>query len=828
MRRHFSIPLHRAFLVLVLPALLLTERAFCDDTTWQKPPKEVLDVFSAPPFPDAFLDPTRRTILLAAPIPYPSIADLSQDMHKLAGVRLVGKNRSRYAADYWKGFDLVRVVDGSVTSVALPPGAKLDAPTWSADGARYAFSVVTPEAIELWIGEVAGANARRVDGVRLNALFGSSIAWMPDQKTLLVRAIPEGQRPPPDRPAVPLGPNVKETAGGSASSTYEVRDVLASAHDEDLFDYYGTSQLSLVDAATRRVTPIGKPAVYVGASASPDGHLLVESVHRPYSRLTMYNRFPSEVDVWDRKGTIVRHIASTPLHESVPIWGEPTGPREFQWCASAPATLLWVEALDGGDWKQEVPHRDKVMAWEAPFMTDPVEVCRTEQRFGWFWWSEVPGEALVSEYDAIKRRTRVLSLTIDKPGAEPRLVWERSSDDRYNNPGTPVQRCLDNGYWVFEQEGSTIWLAGGGASPEGDRPFLDRFDLETRTAERLFRSDRNAYESFRGWTDRRAGQFIVWRETPAEPPGYYVRTLGERRSDEPNEGEARWASSITRTVTRFADPMPQIRGITKRLVTYEREDGLDLSFTLYLPPGYEEGTRLPAVFYAYPRDYSDPSAAGQVFGSTQRFTTITWQRELYFLLMGYAVIGNPTLPVVGDANRIYDTYMEQLLSGAKAAVDKAVEMGVVDPDRIGVMGHSHGGLMTVNLLTHSDLFRAGIAESGAYNRSLTSFGFQSERRTLWEATDVYVEVSPFFHADELDYPLLLVHGADDANPGTISMQSELLYEAIRGNGGTARLVMLPHESHSYVAEETILDVLAEEIAWFERYVKNAPPRTAAK
>jgi dipeptidyl aminopeptidase/acylaminoacyl peptidase len=468
------------------------------------------------------------------------------------------------------------------------------------------------------------------------------------------------------------------------------------------------------------------------------------------------------------------------------------------------------------------------MFWKAPFAGEPAELLRTELRFRGFSWSEAPGLAFVTEYDAIRHWTRVYTFDVDTPGAKPRKIWDLSSDDRYNHPGYPVFRTLANGYRVVDQKGDTIWLRGQGASPEGDRPFLDKFDLKALTAERLFRCDREAYETFGVWLDPAKGQLLVRRETPADPPNYWVRTLGKREKGEPAAGEPRWISAITRQVTRFADPTPQVRGITKRLVTYKRDDGVDLSFTLYLPPGYKEGTRLPAVFNAYPLDYTDPKMAGQVFGSTRRFTTIAWQHQLYFLLLGYAVIDNPSLPVVGDTNRIYDTYMEQLLSGAKAAVDKAVELGVVDRDRIGVMGHSHGALMTVNLLTHSDLFRAGIARSGAYNRSLTAFGFQNERRTLWQATDVYVKVSPFFHVDRLKLPLLLIHGEADINPGTVPLQSELLYEAIRGNGGTARLVMLPYESHGYSALESNEDVLAEQMAWFDRYVKKAPARTEGK
>ena len=382
-------------------------------------------------------------------------------------------------------------------------------------------------------------------------------------------------------------------------------------------------------------------------------------------------------------------------------------------------------------------------------------------------------------------------------------------------------KTLPNGVRVVLQDKDSIYLDGEGASPEGDRPFLDRLELTTLKTERLFRCDRVSYEQFYAWFDPNAGTFLTRRQSPNDPPNFFVRTLQDRV--DAAEGEAVRASTL-QAITHLPDPTPQLRAITKRLVTYKRADGVDLSFTLYLPPGYKEGTRLPAIVWAYPLDYADPKMAGQVTGSTQTFTTFGWPLHLFPLLEGYAIIDNPLMPVVGDANRIYDTYMEQLVAGAKAAVDKAVELGVVDRDRIGITGHSHGGLMTVNLLAHSDLFRAGVARSGAYNRSLTAFGFQNERRTLWEAPEVYTKVSPFFHADEIKYPLLLIHGEMDVNPGTVPLQSEKLFEAIRGNGGTARLVMLPFESHGYRAMESTEHVLYEMIAWFDKYVKNASPR----
>ncbi|MCX5796159.1 MAG: prolyl oligopeptidase family serine peptidase [Elusimicrobia bacterium] len=783
------------------------------ETLYQKPPQEVLDVLHAPAAPDAVISPTRDAMLLAAPVRHPSIAYVAEPMLKLAGVRIIPRTRRLQDSRYWSALSLVALPGGAARAVSLPVDAKVGLPSWSADGKRFAFINMGADSVELWVGDAASAQARRIAGVRLNPFLGAPLLWLPDQKTLLVRAVPEGQGAPPAQDAAPRGPSVQETSGQKgASSTYEVRDVLKSPKDEELFDYYAAAQLLLVDAESGRVTPLGKPGLYAGVSPAPDGHLLVVTIHRPYSYLTTAERFPREVDIWDSSGTLVHHLASVPLADRVPIWGVRTGPRDFTWRACEPASVVWTEALDGGDWKTQVPQRDRLMMLKAPFTGEPAEVLRVRDRVEHIFWGERRGLALVLSADPIKHWTQTHAADFDDPQPAARLIWDMSSDEAYNHPGWPVMRTLPNGMRAVLQDRDSIYLDGQGASPEGDRPFLDRLDLKTLKTERLFRCDRSSYEEFYAWLDLKAGTFLTRRESPQDPPNFFVRDLKGKLTP----------------VTRMPDPAPQLRGITKRLVTYKRADGVDLSFTLYLPPGYKAGTRLPAIVWAYPLDYADPKMAGQVTGSTQTFTTLDWPLHLFPLLEGYAVLDNPLMPVVGDANKIYDTYMEQLVAGAKAAVDKAVELGVADRDRIGITGHSHGGLMTVNLLAHSDLFRAGVARSGAYNRSLTAFGFQSERRTLWEAPEVYTKVSPFFHADEIKYPLLLIHGELDSNPGTVPLQSQQLFEAVRGNGGTARLVILPFESHGYRAMESTEQVLYEMLAWFDKYVKNAAPRAALK
>jgi dipeptidyl aminopeptidase/acylaminoacyl peptidase len=428
--------------------------------------------------------------------------------------------------------------------------------------------------------------------------------------------------------------------------------------------------------------------------------------------------------------------------------------------------------------------------------------------------------ALLSEYDENKHWRRTFLADVDHPAAKLPVIWDLSSDERYKDPGQPVYQTLPNGERVMRLDGSAIFLDGQGASVEGDRPFLDRFDLESRKTVRLFRSEKSALEYPLRLTDFRGRTFLTWRQSPTEPPNAMLRTLGKRVSAA-KPGEADYASTV-RAVTHIPDPTPVVRSVKQRMIKYTRKDGTQLSFTLLTPPGYQEGTRVPAVLYAYPLDYASTSTAGQISGSEREFMHLYDYRLL--LLSGYAILDNAAFPIVGDPKTAYDTYLEQLVDDAQAAVDAAVATGVVDRDRIGVTGHSHGALMTANLIAHCDLFRAGVATSGSYNKTLTPFGFQNERRSVWKGQSVYLQVSPFFFADKIKLPLLIMHGADDANPGTTPLQSVKLYEAIRGNGGTARLVVLPHEPHWYAAMESNEQLAYEELRWFDAYVKNAPPR----
>jgi dipeptidyl aminopeptidase/acylaminoacyl peptidase len=720
--------------------------------------------------------------------------------------------------------------------IALPPGRRISSIDWSHTSDRFACTLVGDEGTELWCADVREALLTEL--VRgLHAVFGAGFGWMPDGRRLLCSLVPRVRAPAPAAPALPSGPNVRETRG-TTSPLRTHADLLASPHAEALFAHHATSELALVDG--RAITRIGAPGIIVSFDAAPGGELLlVTRVVPPFSYLHGVYGFPQSIEVWTVGGERVHVVADVPTAENVPIEGVRTGPRGVSWSAHDDATLVWVEALDGGDPRRSVPHRDRWVEQARPFGGEPREILRLEHRASHLTWMEDPELVLAREYDRDRRWTRAAIYRRDDAEA-PRIVLDdRSQRDHYNDPGSILTRVTARGRRIVRQEGDSIFRAGEGETVDGSRPFLDRQDLVSLRTERVWQSASDAYESFFAFVDgvddveraesaetpeaaktsaaaqnihpaergdRRATAFLTRHESPRDPPNLRMRAL---------------RSAAFRAVTRFPDPTPELRAIQKELVHYRRDDGVALSGTLYLPADYRAGTRLPLVLWAYPRDFVDADTAGQVRETPNTFTRIGGASHLFFLTQGYAVLDGASMPIIGDAATMNDTFIEQSVSAARAAIARVAELGVCDPERVGVGGHSYGAFMTANLLAHCDLFRAGIARSGAYNRTLTPFGFQAERRSLWEARESYLALSPFLHADKIKAPLLLVHGAEDNNPGTFPLQSERLFHAIKGNGGTARYVELPHESHAYRARESVLHVLHEMFAWFERYVKNA-------
>jgi dipeptidyl aminopeptidase/acylaminoacyl peptidase len=772
---------------------------------YKVPPKEVLDILDAPPTPFVVVSPRGDLMLQVEYDPMPSIALLAEPMLRLAGLRLIPKTNGQQRTQYYTGLVIQRLDDGATRRIPLPQGAKLGFPEWSHDGKWLAFTWYTDKGIELWVVDVEKDKARAITRPRVNATFGSTFQWMPDSRHILVQMVPKDRGPVPEAPLVPKGPKVQETAGKfSKVSTYQ--DLLKDPYDEVLFEYYTTAQLMLIDVKTGKSRKMGLQDVYSDVSPAPNGELLlVERIKHPYSYSVPYYRFPHSVEIWNMKGEIVHVLADLPVADEIPIHGVSTGPRSVQWHPIEPATLIWAEALDGGDPKREVPHRDKLMTLAAPFEGEPREIHKIEHRYWRIDWMQTGEQALVTEYDW-KRRWRTTKM-IDFYDAtiEPKVVFDLSVHDRYGDPGYPVHKITRTGKYVLLQDKNWIYLSGRGATPEGERPFLDRMNIETLGKERLFLSGETSYESFIAFVEDDRSRIVTCYESKTEPPNFFVRNL---------------TSGRRRALTDFKDPAPQLTGLEKQIVRYKREDGVDLFGTLYLPPDYKEGERLPLVMWAYPLEYSDPSTAGQVRGSPNRFTWLRGTSHLFFLTQGYAILDGAQMPVIGDPETANNTFIEQIVSSAKAAIDYLDSLGIIDPNRVGVGGHSYGAFMTANLLAHCDLFAAGIARSGAYNRTLTPFGFQSERRTLWEAPEIYFKISPFMHADKINEPILLIHGEVDNNSGTFPIQSERLYHAIKGHGATARYVVLPHESHGYRARESILHVLAEMFEWFDEYVKN--------
>ncbi len=626
-----------------------------------------------------------------------------------------------------------------------------------------------------------------------------------------------GPRRAPRRAPRPRRPHRAGDAGRAAPArTYQ--DLLGTPHDERLFEYHFTSQLARVPLDGGAATPIGEPAIIGSFSVAPGGeYVRVDLVRRPFSYLVPMNSFAGETRILDIAGRTVHRVSDRPEVSPPPIGRDRVrpGPRSVSWRSDAPATLVWAEAQDGGNPRREATVRDRVLMLDAPFTGTPRTLIELDQRYAGVTWGRSDLALVQSQWQAASRaRTHVVNPSA--PGSAARVLWDRSSEDRYGSPGTPVTTRNPAGFPVLllTPDGGRIYLSGEGASERGDYPFLDRMALATGRTERLWQNRDPHYETLVSPLDREGRRILTRRESLTEPPNYHVRDLARRSAA---------------AITDFPDPAPQLAGVRRQIITYRRADGVMLSATLFTPPGYDarRDGPLPMLMWAYPREFRDAAAAGQLADSPNRFPQVSGASHLFLLTQGYAVLDSPTMPIVGaDGREPNDTYVEQLVASARAAVDKVVEMGVADRGRIGMGGHSYGAFMTANLLAHSDLFRAGIARSGAYNRTLTPFGFQAEPRSYWEAAEVYDRMSPFNHADRVDEPILLIHGQADDNSGTFPVQTERFYAALQGHGATVRYVVLPLEAHGYRARESVQHTLAEMIDWMDRYVKNAPPRSA--
>ena len=797
---------------------------------YQQPPAALQAIVDAPRAPTLSLGPKRN---LAAVLPTPSlpgISEVAQPELKLAGLRINPRTYSSSRFSFYTGLGLLDIDTQKEIKVSgLPANPRIADLAWSPDQHYLAFSnVVHADAakgiresgVELWLLDVQTRVARKLGSQPLSNVYGRGFSWMPDSKTLLVQLKPAKLGAAPAVTGIPTGPAIQDSLpGGAVKQLRTYPDLLKNEQDAQLFEHYITVQLALLDVSGKQRL-VGQPGQFSRVSAAPGGkYLLTASVERPYSYIVPARDFGSRIEVRDLAGKVVHVVATLPLEEGLPPGNDAVshGVRSVSWRVDAPATLVWAEAQDGGDPAKSAEIRDIVYTQAAPFTARPAVLAKLGSRYAGIAWGR--GDlALLSEAWYKTRAVKQWRINPDQPSLEAGtpgdLVYSGSFEDRYNDPGQPVMRADAAGLpRLLIAADNSILLDGAGASAEGDRPFIDRLNLVTKKKERLFQSAAPYYENVVAVLDEDGTRLLSTRESPTEQPNFYVRNL------KPG------ATPLT-PLTQFPHPLPQLKDVQKELIRYQRADGVDLTATLMLPPDYDarRDGPLPTLMWAYPQEFKTASAASQTRGSPYKFNAVSYWGPAAFLAMGYAVLDNPSFPIVGNGEQEpNDTYLPQLVADAEAAVDEVVRRGVADRNRIAIGGHSYGAFMTGNLLAHTRLFRAGIARSGAYNRTLTPFGFQSEDRPFWQAQTVYQAMSPFNYADRIKDALLMIHGEQDNNSGTFPIQSERMFQAIKGLGGTARLVMLPNESHAYRARESILHMLYESNNWLEKYVKNAAP-----
>lgn len=806
--------MRRSMLSLLL-ATVVPFTAHAEPSGYHRAPEAIARILETPPTPSVAVSPDHRTLAILGRENLPTVANMAKPILRLGGYRIdpATNGQAEVRVAWLNALTLQDLASGRKVPIALPAGTRFTNASWSPDGKRLAMVVQVANGLQLWTVTLDGKASPLADHVN-GAFPGAPYEWLPDSRGLIVRTVDPARGGPPAESTSPTGPVVQESNGRrSAARTYE--DLLGDAHDEALFDYYFTGQLSHVSVdgdAARVVKPAG---LWTAFSISPDGrYVLTERLKRPYSYLLPAAFFPTEIAVSTVDGQLVRTVTDRPLADDLPVDFDAVvkGPREVEWRSDAPATLLWAEAQDGGDPKADVPVHDRLLTQSAPFTEAPVKFAETVKRYAGTMWGD-DGFALVFDREWKTRTERRYAVSPNSPG-EARLLLTRNYQDRYGDPGMPVleENAAGKAVMRFTPDHQAVFASGEGATKAGAFPFLARMPIAGGEQTRLWTAKAPYYEPVVALLDDSGKRILTRRESARLAPNYVIETVSGEKP---------------RQVTDLPDPAPVFAGVTKRTITYKRADGLPLSGTLYTPAGYDakRDGPLPTLLWAYPAEYTDPKVAGQTVDEGNRFVRPRGISHLFLLTQGYAVLDDPAMPIIGENGaEPNDTYVKQLQEDAQAAVDAVVATGVGDRRRMAVGGHSYGAFMTANLLAHTDLFRAGIARSGAYNRTLTPFGFQAEQRTYWQATQTYTEMSPFTFADRIKAPILLIHGSADDNSGTFPIQSERMYAALKGNGATVRYVVLPNEPHGYRAMESTQETLWQMTDWLDRYVK---PEAAA-
>lgn len=797
--------------LLFLFALLITAPLHAqDDIAYQTPPKLISDLVLAPPTPSISLSKKGDWLLLLQRSSYPSVEELAQPELKIAGLRINPANFAPSRQTFINSLVLRQVNSGKdFTITGLPSPLFASQVSWSPDEKKIALLHTSASRVDLYVIDVATRRASKVNKTPLNSIM-VDYDWIDNQR-LLYAVTTKTAAQAPKRSLLPKGPATQENLGkASPRPTYQ--DMIKSPHDEDLFAFYTTVQL--IQNTNGAEQKIGQPAIYSRVSISPDKkYMLTQTIKKPFSYLVPASGFATAVSITDIAGKLIKKITDLPSAETAPSGYDnvqPT-PRGYGWRNDQPASLTWCEPLDSGLIKKPAEYRDAVYQLEAPFSGKPEQLFRTKMRFSYVLWGNDQA-ALVSEGLRSKQQTQLNRYSPTTGDLE--KLFSRNTTDAYSNPGQPVTapNQWDKQTLLLLDKGNKILLNNTtGSSPKGDLPFLLSFDLHTKKADTLWRCHEGSYEYVAQVSDPEKLVLITRRETENEVPNYWQKNLRLRIADRP--------------LTAFKDPYPAMKGVQKQKIKYQRADGVTLTGDLYTPAGYTPGkdAPLPVFIWAYPAEYNSVADAAQIRGSKHRFTTLSWGSPVFYVTQGYAVLNNAEMPIVATdtARKPNDNFIEQLRLNAEAAIRKLSDMKVGDSNRVAVGGHSYGAFMTANLLAHTKLFKAGIARSGAYNRTLTPFGFQNEDRTYWQAPELYHDMSPFSYANQIKTPLLLIHGDADNNTGTYPIQSERLFNAIKGHGGVVRYISLPYESHGYQGKENILHLLTEQLNWLDKYVKNA-------
>ena len=780
---------------------------------YQKPKKAILDLVNVDRAPSVLKDEKNEYMVFVYRPEYKSIDELSQKEMRLGGLRVNPYLNIGSRTTYYNKVKILRLKKGDKVPIevkGLPTNPKLSNFIYSPDQSKIAMINTTSDKLELWVLNIEKALARRINTPSLNATLGSVINWFSDNKSLLIKIRPENSKIIIDQEnKSPTGPTITENMGDKAQNrTYQ--DLLKNITDENNFEQLSRSKLIKV-SLKGKISQWLDEKMYRSISFSPDGkYVLVNIIKKPFSYIVTYSRFPNETLVYDLNGKLIKKISESPLLEVLPkgFMATKKGKRSILWRSDLPSSLRYIEALDGGDPSVEVDYRDKLMNWDAPFDKNPEFLIQTINRINSINWGN-ENFAIVRDIWWNNRNTKTYLFNPSNSKVKPKIISDRNYQDIYSNPGSYVTKRNDFNRSVLLIENNNLFRIADGFSKEGQFPYIEKLNINDLSTTKIYKSNfETKFENILDF-DFEKNQLFVRIESKQDFPNYYFRKLSKNNNLD--------------QITFFKNPFESLKKVSKQTITYKREDGLDLSGVLYLPPGYDKTKpeRKPMILWAYPREYKDKNSASQKTNNPNRFIYPSWASPIYWVTQGYVLLDRASFPIIGEKDvEPNDSFRKQLVSNAKAAIDELDKRGYIDPNKVAVGGHSYGAFMVANLLSHSNLFSAGIARSGAYNRTLTPFGFQSEERTYWEAPEVYYSMSPFMHADKMKTPLLLIHGEADNNSGTYPMQSKRYFNALKGLGATVRLVMFPKESHGYRAKETILHLLWEQDQWLEKYLKN--------